>query len=389
MIFKKRKIVIVSGERIVSYSVGTAMQSLLLTCLLTVMGGAGFALAGGALRLIPASPFTQVAALPVAKKLEFTQAAAPVSQAETEQPEKDLAALITEKEDAAIKRAAQLEQELAKTSERLKNMVMLAESLSLVADATPGGKRYGFSKTGIPVPHLRDPAKRAPLPPHERSAIEKREGELYARLRTGIRDRMRHIGEGLSLLAPKYIADSKLKAVRDGKELAQGGPYVPENLKTASEAFEISSDLVSLATVRDRLAALPIGMPLANYRVTGSYGPRTDPINGRRAVHYGLDMSAGYGAKVYATAGGTIKRAGRVGAYGNLVEISHPNGYSTRFGHLAKVAVKPGQRIKQGQLIGFQGNTGRSTGTHLHYEVRYRNVAVNPYNFLKAGKYVF
>ncbi|MET0155694.1 MAG: M23 family metallopeptidase [Rickettsiales bacterium] len=376
MLFKKRKIVIVSGDRIHTYSLGSMAQSFLLTCGAVVALGVAFAVANVGTSLnAPRSTHAEFA-------LRSVDAVEPAKTTA-------LPSLQSSSEKAALRRVNQLEQELTKTSERLKNMVMLAESLSLAADARPTGKRYGFSKTGIPVPHLREPANRAPLPSQEKSALEKREAALYAGLRRGVDERMRHIGAGLAVLSDKYIPDPKLRAARQGEASGQGGPYVPENLSAASEAFEISSDLVSLATVRDRLSAMPLGRPLANYRVTGPFGSRVDPINGRRAVHYGLDVSAGYGSKVYATAGGRVLRAGVLGAYGNLVEITHPNFYSTRYGHLARVLVKPGQRVRQGQLIGLQGNTGRSTGTHLHYEVRYRNVAVNPYNFLKAGQYVF
>lgn len=116
--------------------------------------------------------------------------------------------------------------------------------------------------------------------------------------------------------------------------------------------------------------------------LTSGYGMRRDPITRGRAFHSGLDIAAAPGAPVYATADGVVARAGRNGGLGKSVFISHGYGLSTRYGHLSEIAVKPGQKVERGDVIGHVGNTGRSTGYHLHYEVHRDGKAVNPAAFL-------
>jgi len=129
-------------------------------------------------------------------------------------------------------------------------------------------------------------------------------------------------------------------------------------------------------------------MPVKDYRYTSSYGVRYDPFNGNSAMHAGVDMAGAHGEPIYASANGTVLRAGRNNGYGNLVELAHGRGIDTRYGHLASITVRPGQVVRQGQLIGHMGSTGRSTGTHLHFEVRVDGRAVNPRPFLDASAYV-
>ncbi len=118
--------------------------------------------------------------------------------------------------------------------------------------------------------------------------------------------------------------------------------------------------------------------------ITSYYGYRRDPITGRQdTFHDGIDIAVRAGTPVRATASGTVTIARNVGTYGLLVEIKHGNyGYSTRYAHNSKILVKPGQTVKKGDLIAYVGSTGKSTGPHLHYEVRYKNKTVNPRNYL-------
>jgi murein DD-endopeptidase MepM/ murein hydrolase activator NlpD len=129
-------------------------------------------------------------------------------------------------------------------------------------------------------------------------------------------------------------------------------------------------------------------MPVKDYRYTSSFGFRYDPFTGGSAMHAGVDMAGAHGEPIYAAASGTVLQAGRSGGYGNLVELSHGKGIDTRYGHLSAILVKPGDHVEKGQLIGRMGSTGRSTGTHLHYEVRVDGQAVNPRPFLEASAYV-
>ena len=117
--------------------------------------------------------------------------------------------------------------------------------------------------------------------------------------------------------------------------------------------------------------------------VTGSFGERTDPFNGEGAFHSGIDISASVGQAVVAPADGIVLYADFLGGYGRAVMIEHGHGISTRYGHLASFAVSPGQQVHRGDTIGFVGLSGRSTGPHLHYEVRINDTPVNPYKYLR------
>lgn len=129
--------------------------------------------------------------------------------------------------------------------------------------------------------------------------------------------------------------------------------------------------------------AIPSRRPVDAMRLTSSFGTRNDPFNGRRARHNGIDIPGPVGTPIYATADGTIGRAQRLGGYGNYVEVEHGNAIQTRYGHLSAIAVAPGQRVRRGDIVGYMGSTGRSTGSHLHYEVRIAGAPVNPIPFVQ------
>lgn len=118
--------------------------------------------------------------------------------------------------------------------------------------------------------------------------------------------------------------------------------------------------------------------------MTSGFGTRTDPFTGKAARHSGVDIAAAQGTPVYATGDGYIGRSDFVGGYGNLVEINHGNGYQTRFGHLSQRYVRSGQYVRRGMIVGLIGSTGRSTGPHLHYEVRYNGVAQDPRPYIRG-----
>ena len=119
-------------------------------------------------------------------------------------------------------------------------------------------------------------------------------------------------------------------------------------------------------------------------RVTGSFGERIDPFNGEGAFHSGIDISTAYGNPVIASADGVVDFADFNSGYGRMIEIEHSQGFITRYGHLSSFAVTPGQSVHRGQVIGYVGLSGRSTGPHLHYEVWIHNNPVNPYNYLRT-----
>ncbi len=129
---------------------------------------------------------------------------------------------------------------------------------------------------------------------------------------------------------------------------------------------------------------LPFGRPVDG-PITSGYGKRYDPVNGKSAFHTGIDFRAKPGENIYATADGVTSKAFYNGSYGNFVLIDHENGYSTAFSHMNKFLVRPGQRVHRGQHIGFVGNTGRSTGPHLHYEVTLDGETIDPFKFMKVA----
>lgn len=128
--------------------------------------------------------------------------------------------------------------------------------------------------------------------------------------------------------------------------------------------------------------SVPSIMPLQDARLTSGFGMRTHPVLGGRRSHKGIDLAAPTGTPIYATADGIVDRAERFSSYGLFIEIEHGAELETRYAHMSRLAVSAGQRVKKGDLIGYVGSTGRSTGPHLHYEVRISGVAVNPIPFM-------
>ena len=131
--------------------------------------------------------------------------------------------------------------------------------------------------------------------------------------------------------------------------------------------------------------ALPVGNPVKSGRLSSRYGWRTDPFTGRRKFHHGVDLAARWGAKVVAAASGLVTWAGKRGGYGNMVEITHADGYVTRYGHSSRILVSKGEVVRRGQPIARVGSTGRSTGPHLHYEVLVNGKKVDPDKYIKAS----
>ena len=166
-----------------------------------------------------------------------------------------------------------------------------------------------------------------------------------------------------------------------------GGPYVPA-ATSDSRVRTLVGDWQQAAELEAAVAAIPSYVPVKAYTFSSPFGVRYDPFNGHTAMHAGLDMAGSQGEPIYAAADGTVVTGGRSGAYGNLVELDHGKGLATRYGHLSAILVQPGAHVRQGQLIARMGSTGRSTGTHLHYEIRLDGRAINPRPFLEASGYM-
>ena len=178
---------------------------------------------------------------------------------------------------------------------------------------------------------------------------------------------------------------------------AMGGPYEPAAAADATPEARADAQFRSLFVSWKKLdslersvIAIPSIHPIHEAKLIFSsyFGVRSDPFKGTAAMHAGVDMPGPVGTPIYATADGIVDRAGHAGGYGNLVEIDHGKGIQTRYGHLSKILVSENERVKRGQLIALMGSTGRSTGSHLHYEVRIDGRAVNPLPFLQTADYL-
>jgi len=171
------------------------------------------------------------------------------------------------------------------------------------------------------------------------------------------------------------------------KDEAIGGPYEPAGGAFERAFGEINRAVALMDGLRRALPFAPLRQPLPGpLDVTSSYGYRTDPFLGRPALHSGIDLRAPYADPVRATASGRVTVAENSGGYGNLVEIDHGAGLATRYGHLSQIDVSEGEWVEAGAIVGRVGSTGRSTGPHLHYEVRVDGAAVDPARYLKAGR---
>lgn len=230
----------------------------------------------------------------------------------------------------------------------------------------------------------------------------------YVALKTEV-DQLRQQNEGFQLTARQMtdrlssieVAAQKLRIVSGLDDAGLGGVGGPSdtsailNLDEKSldkhfrslsrRSINIANDLRKLQEYyKDKsilFAATPSILPVNGYP-SDSYGMRSDPFTGGRDFHPGMDISAPYGHKVVATADGTVEFSGRQVAYGKLVVIDHRFGLSTRYGHLQRIAVTNGQKVRKGDIIGYVGSTGRATGPHVHYEVRLNGQTLDPSRFL-------
>jgi murein DD-endopeptidase MepM/ murein hydrolase activator NlpD len=186
--------------------------------------------------------------------------------------------------------------------------------------------------------------------------------------------------------------DSLIAKVRSSYSGQGGGPL--GTAVVSSRSFDdpalntrfdrLMLDLDRMNLMRIAVERVPYAMPLQSaYRFTSGFGPR-----GRR-LHAGIDLAGPSGTPIFGTAGGVVTSADRESGYGNVVRIQHEFGFETVYAHLSKIRVKVGQQVSRGVQIGDMGSTGRSTGSHLHYEVRVNGQPVNPMTYLEAAKDVF
>jgi len=233
---------------------------------------------------------------------------------------------------------------------------------------------------------------------NELARIHNENGELR-KVNESFEDSIRNLEQQLAEFEErtnKLAIVAGLEGLNGGAEAGIGGAEFPGQLVTpiAPESeiglLEQRADLVLAnldqikGTLEERelwISSTPAIEPVKGI-LTSGFGRRRDPMTGRQAAHQGIDIATAPGRPVQAPAAGIVVEAGRVGGLGNAVYISHGYGVTTRYGHLSKIDVKPGQRIRRGDPIGRVGNSGKSTGYHLHYEVRIDGQAVNPIAYM-------
>ncbi|RHZ94842.1 M23 family peptidase [Cereibacter sphaeroides] len=230
----------------------------------------------------------------------------------------------------------------------------------------------------------------------EKAELQARNDLIFGRLEEAVTVSMEPLDK--MFRAAGLSTDSLLKQVRRGYS-GQGGPLSKLTVSTMGggdltpeerRANEILNGLDRMNLYRLAATKAPFSMPVkTSFRYTSGFGGRNDPFGRGNRRHEGIDMAGASGSPIYSTADGVVIQAGTASGYGKVIKIRHEFGIQTVYGHLSRIRVEKGQRVSRGDRIGDMGSTGRSTGTHLHYEVRVDGTPVNPMTFIKAAKDVF
>lgn len=277
---------------------------------------------------------------------------------------------------------ASAESELAQLRLRLAEAERSKEGLARTLDA--------FTDTMEKVIAERDDAAAKAENMDERlAAISEKQDRLIGQLEEAARvslDGMKRMLESSDLDVDRILDETRQDYTGAGGPFeALGDAASDQDAATELRVAALVSDLEEVNLMRFAAQRMPFGMPVYGARQTSHFGPRRDPLGRGRALHKGVDFAGPKGTPIYATADGVVTFSGRQRGYGNIVVITHPFGIETRYAHLNRSHVTVGQRVKRGDRIADMGNTGRSTGTHLHYEVRIDREAVNPSKFIEAG----
>jgi murein DD-endopeptidase MepM/ murein hydrolase activator NlpD len=214
--------------------------------------------------------------------------------------------------------------------------------------------------------------------------------ERYDNLQRKVKQTNEQLATLESLADEVTTAYGVKKQLAGSSDLVGEAPLVPTMGDTLAEYSYLRTTNLSRERnifTRGDVNVLPSVWPV-NGRLMGGYGVRSDPFSGEGAMHTGVDISAAQGTPVHATADGIVVHSGWNGGYGRCVIIDHGNNYQTWYAHLSRLDVIEGQEIRQGETLGAVGTSGRSTGAHLHYEVRMGSTPVNPYRFLARASVI-
>lgn len=284
----------------------------------------------------------------------------------------------------ALNEQAGVATEMGRASDTVATLEILTDALGATAeerDAMLGEAAEAKEETKLIAAEKRD--------------LELRNDAIFAKLEEAVTISMEPLDN--MFREAGMSPDDLLEAVRQGYS-GQGGPLTPISVSTSGRGLtpeEVRANAILGGLDRMNLYKLaafktPFAMPVKDsFRWTSGFGYRKDPKGYGTRMHEGTDMAGSYGTPIYATADGVVVHAGWDNGYGRLVKIKHEFGIETRYAHMSQIRVEVGQRVSRGDRIGDMGNSGRSTGTHLHYEVRLNGAAVNPMTFIKAGKNVF
>ncbi len=332
----------------------------------------------------------------VTERLGDKQARLVEARARLNEAEAELAALrrrvaeLTAGRHEDASRIARLEAELATRADALADAETEQENLDTAFERYTGAMEQVVDERDS----ARDGAEEL------RAEVTRLAGDLgqlrdrQTRLIARVEDAARTTFTGLeSMFAGSDLDLERILAQARRDHSGAGGPYRP--LDGATEAAVSAGDTRVAALMREletvdlmRYAAqrLPFGQPVGEGRLTSDFGPRNDPHGRGHAIHEGIDYAAPRGTAIHATADGIVTFSGRQRGYGIIVEIRHAFGFETVYAHLDRARVKVGQRVARGDRIGDMGNTGRSTGTHVHYEIRIDTKPVNPLKFIEAAR---
>lgn len=225
--------------------------------------------------------------------------------------------------------------------------------------------------------------------------IQDRNTRIFTQLEQAVENSIQPLERMFS--AAGLSSETLLRQVRAGYQ-TRSASLQPISISTSgtidpnSDEVRANSVLAALEEIdayRIALQRTPFALPVTSVRVNSPFGYRRDPITGGRRLHAGQDFGGARGTAIHATADGTVSFAGRQSGYGNLIIIQHDFGFETRYAHLSSIGVREGQRVSRGDRIGGMGSTGRSTGTHLHYEIRVGGNPINPMTYIRAAQNVF